>query len=120
MYSYDYREAVETAVREWIRENDAQDMSADDIMDACYCDDSVTGNATGSYTCSRQTAREYIFSDPLTDDYLHEMQGDGLISYDQLGRWMCANDWESIDVAIRCYLLYEVADTAIQKERETV
>ena len=61
---YSYREAVKSDVREWMEENyiqwqDLTEGVADEyVYDACWVSDSVTGNASGSYTFSRSEARD--------------------------------------------------------------
>jgi hypothetical protein len=64
MEKYDYLSAVESDVREYIENNvnfhDYSDLDEmkEDLNKKLFVDDSVTGNASGSYTFN---AKEFVF-----------------------------------------------------------
>lgn len=108
---YDYCESLMDDVRDWISEND-EDVKAhyDGDIDELYewleeelwnCD-SVTGNGSGSYTFNRAKAKEYVISDDGISN-LKDMTDEGYIEYDTIGEKMVDEDWEYLDVSIRCY-----------------
>ena len=108
---YSYKEQVRADVREWIDDNKEQIEGLDRndayevIYDSCWIDDSVTGNASGSYTFSRYEARQNFFNDEDSDDYISQMIEDGFMSVDELGSKIAESNWEYIDLSIRCWLL---------------
>lgn len=113
---YDYLEAIKRDIREWIDENDFyadhdKDDSylADDLEDALWAEDSVTGNGSGSYTFNRLQAKEYVMQNTdLCREALTEFCTEPQVIADHF----LSGDWEWFDVTIRCYLLgreiYEV------------
>ena len=108
---YDYRENVMCDIREWISDNEdsLEGLDRSDayelVYDACWKEDSVTGNASGSYTFSRTLARDNFFSDLDSDQYIWDMCEDGFSTYEEVGKLMAQSDWEKVDVYIRCWLL---------------
>lgn len=54
---------------------------------------------------SRYEARQNFFSDPDADDYITEMVDEGILEEQTLGEWVSSQNWEAIDVCIRCHLL---------------
>jgi len=97
---YDYIENVKNDIKTYIKDNDidvnSEDFDEEVLCDDLWCEDSVTGNASGSYTFSSWEAEEYICHNL---DLLKEC-------FDELGydkdRMFNA---EYCDVSIRCYLL---------------
>ena len=66
MEKYNYLEAVTADAKTAILEN-LKDWSFTDreeleevVNDNLWCDDSVTGNGSGSYTFNREAAKEYV------------------------------------------------------------
>lgn len=103
MEKYDYLSAVESDVREYIENNvnfhdysDLEEMK-EDLNEKLFVDDSVTGNASGSYTFNAWKAEEYLCHNlDLLAEANEEFGGSSDILSD--GAEMC-------DVTIRCYLL---------------
>ena len=118
---YDYREVVKADVREWMEENKSEWKDVNlgvlhcFLSDCLFNDDSVTGNASGSYTMSRYEARCNFFSDCESDDYITEMVEDGILEEETLGKWMADQNWEAIDVCIRCHLLDSVISEIVSE-----
>ncbi len=103
MEKYDYLSAVESDVREYIENNvnfhDYSDLDEmkEDLNEKLFVEDSVTGNASGSYTFNTWKAEEYLFHNlDLLAEANEEFGGSSDILSD--GAEMC-------DVTIRCYLL---------------
>lgn len=61
----------------------------------------MTGNASGSYTFNRVTAENYVNSNK---ELVNEMV-DEFDCKKQVCDWYLNDNFESIDVSIRCYLL---------------
>lgn len=103
MEKYDYLSAVESDVREYIENNvnfhDYSDLDEmkEDLNEKLFVCDSVTGNASGSYTFNAWKAEEYLCHNlDLLAEANDEFGGSSDILSD--GAEMC-------DVTIRCYLL---------------
>ena len=107
MKTYNYFEAVKEDIKNYI-ENDIDikkalseagdiDRLKDNLYDDLFCNDSVTGNASGSYTFNTWQAEENLCHNM---DLLKEaLEGFGFgIEYLEKGAEAC-------DVTIRCYLL---------------
>lgn len=103
MKTYDYLENVKEDVRNYIEENKIVVTSSNreeveqELNDTLFVNDSVTGNASGSYTLSAWQAEENLCHNfDLLTEALSEF-GD-YMSY-------LENGAETCDVTIRCYLL---------------
>ena len=113
---YNYREEMAQDIKEYIRENESEfeGLDIDELRDKLYDDlwtvDSVTGNASGSYTFNSFRAEEYI-KDNL--DLLGEAYEE-LSTTEDLGRELIDQNYENMDVTIRCYLLYQVIDEVLE------
>ena len=107
MRTYNYFEAVKEDVKNYIENeidikkalSEAGDIDnlKDNLYDDLFCNDSVTGNASGSYTFNTWQAEENLCHNM---DLLKEaLEGFGFgIEYLEKGAEAC-------DVTIRCYLL---------------
>lgn len=119
---YDYRAAVAADIIGYIRENytvreiaeilrDDRDGWEDELRDDLWTVDSVTGNASGSYTCNAWQAEEYICHNlDLLAEAGDEFGGD----VDVLREGA-----EACDVTIRCYLLGECIAAALDELEES-
>lgn len=103
MEKYDYLSAVENDVREYIENNvnfhDYSDLDEmkEDLNEKLFVEDSVTGNASGSYTFNTWKAEEYLCHNlDLLAEANEEFGGSSDILSDGA---------ETCDVTIRCYLL---------------
>lgn len=108
MEKYDYLSAVESDVREYIECNvDFHDYSdldemKEDLNEKLFVEDSVTGNASGSYTFNTWKAEEYLCHNlNLLAEANEEFGSNSDILSD--GAEVC-------DVIIRCYLLSRAID----------
>lgn len=118
---YDYLEAVKDDVKEYIRnEVNVGDYSDRDEMgerlyDTLFCEDSVTGNASGSYTFNSHKAKEYIEGDPEAYYYIRELVSEYGMDAETVADKFLNEEWEYWDVSIRCYLLYQAVDKALEE-----
>lgn len=104
MNKYDYLEAVKKDVKKWTDGNDwkldiewTREEIEEYLNDVLWAEDSVTGNASGSYTFSRWEAEENLCHN---FDLLEEISYE--FGYDEKN-WL--ENPEGCDVTIRCYLL---------------
>lgn len=120
MQKYDYLEAVKADVKEYIEENidredwiDDRDGLETQLNDDCFIDDSVTGNASGSYYCNAYKAMEALAmnSDILVEAL--ECFGDEHESYKK-----ALTDPEYADCTIRCYLVGRAVSEVLDELEE--
>lgn len=107
---YDYREAMREDIaqaikdkEEWIGKTVKEmyedvDEAFDQLYDDMWVDDSVTGNASGSYTFNSYKAEEYLCHNW---DLVRE-------AIDAFGNAFDDQGAEAFDVTVRCYLLGEM------------
>lgn len=116
MEKYNYLAAVKEDVKNYIIDNniaineDNRDEIEQNLNDRLFCEDSITGNASGSYTFNAWQAEENLcHNGGLLSEALTEFGCD--ITYLERGAEAC-------DVTIRCYLLpqaiAEVIDEIIE------
>lgn len=123
METYDYEKALTEDVLEWIDENGGikQIMIENGIHEkwdlAEWLDEhlfvsDVTGNANGSYWCSRYYANCALFNNlNLIADVIDNYGGDCREMID---------DAERADVSIRCLLLYRGIENAMDKLEDEI
>lgn len=116
MERYDYRECVREDVMSYIEEHEVKvttenrDEMQERLYDDMFISDSVTGNASGSYTFSSWQAEENI---------CHNMD----LLKDACDEFGCEPKFDSAewcDVTIRCYLLSEVLSEVLDEIEEEV
>lgn len=108
MKKYDYFEAVCNDVREWLNEykNEWQDALNEEgreaieaeLYDRLFCNDSVTGNGSGSYYSNATEAEESICHNL-------DLLGEALQEFGCTPDYITEKGAEACDVTIRCYLL---------------
>lgn len=113
---YNYLEAMKEDIKEYISNeiNLADFTDRDELENSLYDDlfteDSVTGNASGSYTFSRAQAQKYVTDNiDLLKDACEEFGTDAA----SVGEWFLSDDWKKMDVTIRCYLLGQAISEAL-------
>lgn len=105
--AYNYIEAMTEDIRDYINNEvdlaDYEDREEleEKLYDTLFVEDSITGNASGSYTFNSYLAKEYV-EDNL--DLVREM-ADEFGERDIIGDKFMDEEWEWFDVSIRCYLL---------------
>lgn len=120
MMKYDYLEAMKSDVLDYIREevnagefSDREDFE-NKLNDDLFINDSITGNASGSYTFNSYTAKEYVFDNiDLLNEAITEFCED-----DVIGEKFLNEEWEWMDVTIRCYLLGQAISEALDDIEE--
>ena len=118
----EYLEEIKEDVKEYVRNSGEYDYDeirynrdevAERIHDAAWTDDSITGNASGSYTMSTYKAEENIaHAWDLIEEVATEFGIDATVSsgYEHGPEW-----W---DVSIRCCLLGEAIEEALDELEE--
>lgn len=117
MTYYNYREAIKSDIREYIKDNvNTNEFTPDELQEyleeQLWVNDSVTGNASGSYTFNRWEAREYV-QDNM--EIVNEMVEAGWLDKESLCDKFLNEEWEYIDVSIRCYLLGEAISEVVDE-----
>ena len=127
MTNYNYIEAMQADIKKYIGDNFTEEEVLEKLLDreeweeelndTLWCEDGVTGNASGSYTFNTLRAEEYICHNlDILAEAIREFGGD---ASDLLEKGA-----EHCDVTIRCYLLGQaIAETlddleAIYREGE--
>ena len=111
--SYNYVDAMKDDVLDWIHCNDGtdyfklsdfedRDELEEYLRDTLWTEDSVTGNASGSYTFNRWKARDFVL-DNIED--LSEATYEFGVDDATVGEKFLEENWEWMDVTIRCYYL---------------
>lgn len=115
---YNYLESIKADVMEYINNEinltDYEDM--DDLEqflnDELFVGDSVTGNASGSYTFCRQTAKEYVTENM---EKCIEALKEFCVEAETVAEKFLSEDWEYFDVTIRCYLLSQAISEILEE-----
>ena len=112
---YNYYEAETDDIIEYIKDNinlddfDDMDELREKLYDDLFVSDSVTGNASGSYFCNAYKAEKCLCGNlDILADALEEF-GCTENSFDYI------RDTEKADVTIRCFILGECIDRAIEE-----
>jgi hypothetical protein len=115
---YNYIEALKNNIRQYMEDNesylnytDREDLE-EQLNDLLWTADSVTGNASGSYTFSREEAKEYVMDNmPLAVDAFREFD-----QIDKFADYIQEENYEAIDVTIRCFLLGQVLYEVLEED----
>ena len=116
MTNYNYREAMIADILDYIRENytaeEIEELAAssaeweEQLHDDLWVEDSVTGNASGSYWCNAYKAEEALCHNwDLLAEALCEFGYEDVSVIEKGAEWC--------DVTIRCYLLGECIFAAV-------
>lgn len=117
---YNYYEEVKESGMDYIEENkellldtfeDKNDLE-EFLNDELFTSDSVTGNASGSFTFNRWTAQEYVTENI---DLLKEACDEFGTDAETVGNWFLSEELETMDVAIRCYILGSAIADALEE-----
>lgn len=115
--TYNYLEAMKQDIKEYIEENinvtdyETKEDLEEYLNDTLWTEDSVTGNASGSYTFNRATAKKYVDENKdLVNDMMEEFD-----CKDKVANWWIENNYEAIDVSIRCYFLEQAISEVLEK-----
>ena len=114
MKKYNYREALREDIRNYITENeitvtpDTVDELEDRLRDELFCEDSVTGNGSGSYTFNAWRAEENLCHNL-------DLLGEALEEFDCSSDYLAKKGAEACDVTIRCYLMPQVLGQVLRE-----
>ena len=101
---YNYYEEIKEDIKEYLKNTDERDFDA--LYDNMFISDSITGNASGSYTFSTWKAEENLCHNlELLKEALQEFDSD--LDY--------LENPEACDVTIRCYLLGQVLQEVLDE-----
>lgn len=124
MKKYNYYEAMKEDIKNYIAENYTReeldekmldlDNFSEDLNDDLWTVDSVTGNGSGSYTFSREKAKDYILSDLDNVYLLREALKEFCIDGDTIAEKFLSEEWEYFDVTVRCYILGSVINNVLE------
>lgn len=113
---YDYRESETSDICEYIRnevnpsEYSDRDELEEELNHVLFWEDSVTGNVSGSYTFNWWTAKDCVLDNLDLAKEAYEESG---LGSSEFGEDIWNEEWEKIDVTIRCYLLGECIQNAL-------
>ena len=123
MEKYNYLENVTADAKQAILENlnywkfsDREELE-EIANDNLWVDDSVTGNASGSYTFNREAAKEYVTRSDDGMDTLRDAVREFDCEHEAFTAFLEEN-WEYFDVTIRCYLLGQAINAALDELEE--
>ena len=112
---YDYKTRLVHDIKNYmedsinIDEYESLDELSEYLNDTLWTEDSVTGNRSGSYTFNHAEAKQYVLDNMnLAVEMAREFD-----CKDRFMDWLFDDDYESIDVSIRCYLLRSAIDEVI-------
>ena len=107
--AYNYHEAVKDDIREYIEENfgTVTEKMRAKIFDIILMEDSVTGDASGSYTMNRAAAKEYVIENI---DLLNRAVDEYGFNKKDIGEQFLSEQWERFDVLIRLCLVRKYFD----------
>lgn len=112
MRNYNYYENVKEDIKKYLNENGLdKGYDYNKLYNDMFIDDSVTGNGSGSYTFSREQAKEYVLDN---EELVSETVA--IFSIDMNEYW---DKWEYLDVSIRCYVLGEILQKTIDEFLES-
>lgn len=110
MKNYNYYDVMYEDIKNYLEENKdyVEGKSYDELYDDLFIEDSITGNASGSYTFSTYQAEENICHNmDLLKEALEEFGGNYAEALER-GAEYC-------DVTIRCYLLGQVLNDVLKE-----
>ena len=119
---YNYLESMKSDVRDYIADNvdfneyrEDRDGLEQSLHDDLWIVDSVTGNASGSYTFNRNEAKDYVLDNM---DICIESITEFCTPAEIIAQRFLEQDWEYFDVTIRCYLLGQVINEVLDEAEE--
>ena len=119
--NYNYLESLKADIKNYIDNeftiNPEADIEgiAEELYEILWTEDSVTGNASGSYTFNRYQAEQNLSGNL---HYISEMIQEGWISKEELCEKMEEEDYEYFDVSIRCFLLNQAIYETLEEMQE--
>lgn len=123
----DYRTEVREAIEQYLEDNeyfinmadfDTAEDFAEWLNDTLWTEDSVTGNASGSFTFNSYEAKEKVFADmeTVTEALKEFCCGQS----EEVADAFLNERWEFLDVTARCYVLGECIADYISDNEEAI
>jgi len=119
---YNYLESIKNDIIENfgddIREGlktDGRERTFEKVENDCWISDSVTGNASGSYTFNSYRAKDNLWGN---EELIEEAVNEFCIDAETVAKEFLSGSWEYWDVTIRCYLLPQALELAIDEIEE--
>ena len=112
MGRYNYHDAVCEDIRNYIADNGIEvtpenyEELMPELEDRLWCEDSVTGNGSGSYTFNAWEAEENLAHNL-------DLLGEALEDFGCGPEYIMKQGAEACDVTIRCYLLGQCIDEVL-------
>lgn len=97
----DYIEETKENAKDYIRDNFDYISDIDSLRDDLFLDDTVTGNASGSYTCNTWKAQENVKNLIWDDDFIDNLK---MYYGEDIGD-LIKRGAETVDVTARCLAL---------------
>ena len=122
MANYNYLEAIKADVKEYIANevtmSDFEDRNELEttLNDDLFVNDSVTGNASGSYTFNSYKAKQNLEGN---EDLVREMCKEFCIDAETIAEKFLNEDYEYFDVSVRCYLLGQAIGEVLDEMEES-
>lgn len=117
-----YFESVKKDIKQLVRYNEIEidytelinnrDSVEESLYDDLWINDSVTGNASGSYFCNSYKAKETVLEDM---DTVKEALKEFCVSAETIGEKFLNEEWEYLDVTARCYVLGSALSSALDE-----
>ena len=120
MEIYDYQQAVTDDVVDYLEENllddpksldEINNIDTDVLNDDLWFEGSVTGNGSGSYTINTLEAEQNLVGN-------YNLLCEALTEFGEEDKTVVELGPEDADVTIRCYLLSQAIDDAIEYLKE--
>lgn len=120
---YNYYEAMKANIKQYLEDEfercysdvDSLEELSEKLYDDLWTDDSITGNGSGSYTFNSLEAKEYVLDNM---DLCKEALESFCTPAEELGNRFLNEDWEWLDVTIRCYILGSVISELLEDAEE--
>ncbi len=119
----EYRDQVKSDIKDYLTQEDLwptaepgtseYEEQRDTAYDRCYMADSITGNASGSYTFNTWQAEENVCHLLWDEDLWLLLNGSMEVNPADM-----AKGPEYIDVSIRCALVSECLDAVLEEKQE--
>ena len=121
--NYNYYETMKADIEQYLEDEfanryydvDSLEELSDRLNDDLFIDDSITGNASGSYTFNSHEAKEYVLDNM---DLCREALESFCTPAEEIGNRFLDEDWEWLDVTIRCYILGSVISELLEDAEE--
>lgn len=117
---YNYLESIKADIKTYLEDEfeyrysnyEGKDELQEALCDDLWTKDSVTGNASGSYFCNSYKSMECVLDNM---DLLQEMCREFGIEAETIGQKFLDEEWEWMDVSIRCYLLGQAISEVLEE-----